>query len=330
MVTIMASIGDRLGLFGQLAQAPATSAELAARSHIDERYAREWLSGMASAGYVAYDSASARFALAPEHSPVLAQEGGPFFLGGAYQLLLAELGQYPQLIQAFQQGGGIAPDAYAPDLWEGQARFSAGFFEHLLVPVWLPAMPAVQAKLEQGAWVADVGCGQGHALIKLAQTFPQSRYVGFDLFGPVVAKAAANAQAAGVADRVRFERREVSDGLPEQYDLITTFDVVHDAINPARLLRAIREGLRPGGHYLCMEASSSEKLEENVGMRGSLFYGISILYCLSVSLAGHGEGLGTLGLPEPKLRALCAEAGFQHVRRVPVEVPFNNLYEMEL
>src|SRR6266536_3739852 len=242
-------------------------------------------------------------------------------------MLIAEIGPYNQLIQAFRQGGGVPMEAYGPDLWEGQARFSASFFEHLLVPVWLPAMPEVQAKLERGALVADVGCGHGRALIKLAQTYPQSHYVGYDLFAPSVAKATANAHAAGVADRVLFEHLDVSEGLPEQYDIITTFDVVHDAVNPRKLLRAIREGLRPDGRYVCMEANGSDKLEENAGLLGSLFYGVSVLYCMTTSLANHGEGLGTLGLPETKLRAVCTEAGFSDVRRVPIEVPFNVLYE---
>jgi hypothetical protein len=280
VVTVMASLGDRLGLFKELAEAPATSAELAGRARINERYAREWLSEMASAGYLAYDPISQRFTLPPEHVPVLAQEGGPFFLGGAYQLFIAELGPFNLLVQAFRQGGGVPMEAYGPDLWEGQARFSGGFFEHLLVPVWLPAMPEVQAKLERGALVADVGCGQGRALIKLAQTYPQSRYVGYDLFAPSIAKATSNAQAAGVAERVRFEHLDVSEGLPEQYDVITTFDVVHDAVSPRRLLRAIREGLRPGGRYVCLEINGSDRLEENAGLPGSLFYGISVLYCL--------------------------------------------------
>lgn len=328
VTTVMASIGDRLGLFKELAKGPTTSAELAERAHVNERYVREWLGEMTSAAYLAYDPASQRFTLPPEHAPVLAQEGGPFFFGGAFQMVIAEIGPFNQLLHAFRQGGGVPMEAYGPELWEGQARFSSGFFEHLLVPVWLPAMEEVAAKLERGALVADVGCGQGRALIKLAQSYPQSRYVGYDLFAPTVEQATANAQAAGVADRVRFEQRDVSEGLPEQYDVITTFDVVHDAVDPRKLLRAIREGLRPGGRYVCMEVNGSDRLEENVGLLGSLFYGVSVLYCMTTSLAHQGEGLGTLGLPETKLRELCAEAGWNSVRRVPIEVPFNNLYEI--
>jgi SAM-dependent methyltransferase len=152
--------------------------------------------------------------------------------------------------------------------------------------------------------------------------------VGYDVFAPSIARATANAQAAGVADRVRFEHRDVSQELPEQYDVITTFDVVHDAVNPPGLLRAIRKALRPDGRYICLEFNGSDKLEENAGLIGSLFYGVSILYCMTTSLASHGEGLGTLGLPETKLRELARDAGFDTVRRIPTEAPFKALYEL--
>ena len=328
-VTVMSSIGDRLGLFKSLAQqGPATSEELAQRAHVNERYAREWLSAMASAGYLEYDPATRRFTLPPEHIPVLAQEGGPVFFGGVQEEIVGLAGPVNQLMQAFRSGGGVPMEAYDPSAWEGIARFTSSWFENLLVPVWLPAMPEVQAKLERGAQVADVGCGQGKALIKLAQTYPQSHYMGYDNFAPFIQQAKANAQAAGVADRVRFEHRDVSAGLPEQYDVITTFDVVHDAVNPRGLLQSIRNALRPGGRYVCLEINCSDKLEENIGLLGAFFYSCSVLYCMTTSLAHHGEGLGTAGIPESKIRELCAEAGFSQVRRVPMENPFNILYEV--
>jgi 2-polyprenyl-3-methyl-5-hydroxy-6-metoxy-1,4-benzoquinol methylase len=238
------------------------------------------------------------------------------------------VGQINQLEQAFQTGDGVPQSAYDANTWEGMERFTNGWFENLLIPVWLPAMPEVQARLERGVDVADVGCGRGKALIKLAQAYPNSRYVGYDVFGPSIEQATHNAQAAGVTDRVRFQQLDVSEGLPEQYDVITTFDVVHDAVNPRGLLRAIRNGIRPDGRYVCLEINSSDKLEENAGPLGSFFYSVSVLYCMTTSLAHHGEGLGTLGLPETKIRELCAEAGFSHVRRVPIENPFNILYEI--
>lgn len=331
MATVMAVIGDRLGLFKDLAaNGPATSTELAARTALQERYAREWLGGMASAGYLAYDPASRRFALPPEHAPALAQEDGAFFFGGAYQSLLSELRALDQVIWAFRQGGGVPQTAYDDDRWEGLERFTATRFENFLLQEWVPAVPEVQAKLRRGVLVADVGCGSGRALIKLAQAFPRSRYVGYDAYAPATAKATANAQAAGVADRVTFRHLDVADGLPEQYDLVTTFDVIHDAVSPRGLLRAICRGLRPDGAYLLLDINCSDKLEENAGPLGTVLHGFSLLYCLTTSLASGGEGLGTLGLPEAKVRELCAEAGFGNVRRLPLKGLLNALYEVKL
>jgi 2-polyprenyl-3-methyl-5-hydroxy-6-metoxy-1,4-benzoquinol methylase len=329
LTTTLAVLGDRLGLFKDLAvHGPATSGELSTRAGINERYAREWLGGMASAGYLEYEPASRRFTLPPEHAPVLAQERGPVFFGGVYQMMTGMSGVLDQLTAAFRAGGGVPQAAYTDDMWDGMERFTINWFENLLTQQWLPAMLAVQAKLERGAQVADIGCGRGQALIKLAQAFPSSRYIGYDIFGPTIERATANAQAAGVADRVRFVQRHVSQGLPEQYDVITTFDVVHDAVDPVGLLRTIRQGLRSDGVYVCLDVNCSDKLEENQGPLGAMFHGFSVLYCMTTSLAGGGMGLGTLGFHEPKVRELCTEAGFQSVRRVPLGNPFNNLYEI--
>jgi 2-polyprenyl-3-methyl-5-hydroxy-6-metoxy-1,4-benzoquinol methylase len=327
--TALASIGDRLGLFKDLAaHGPATSSELAARTGTNERYVREWLGGMASAGYVAYNTENGRFALPAEHVPTLADEGGPSFLAGVQQEMLGTLVTLGRVMKAFRHGGGVAPTDFASDTWEGIERFTNGWFNNLLVQHWLPLMPDVEAKLTQGAEVADVGCGHGRALIKLAQAFPHSRFTGYDVVPQEIERARANAAEAGVADRVRFERRDVASGLPATYDVITTFDVVHDAANPVGLLEAIRRALKPDGIYVCVDINCSDKLEENLGLKGAFFHGCSVLLCMTMSLAEHGAGLGTLGLPEAKLHDLCAQVGFGAVRTVPIENPFNNLYEI--
>ena len=327
-ITVMASIGDQLGLFKHLAQEPATSTQLATRANIHERYAREWLYMMASAGYVVYDPTSDLFTLPPEHIPVLAQEGSPMFYGGVHQLLMGLVKSTDTLVQAFRDGDGISPSAYDETVWQGMERLTMGQFDQLLIQSWLPAMPEVQAKLERGSQVADVGCGHGWALIKLAQAYPNSHYTGYDLFEPALTRANANAQAAGVADCVQFRHLDASEGLPEQYDIITTFDVVHDAVSPRQLLQTIHSALRPDGRYVCLEIKSSDKKEENVGPRSSFLYGLSLFYCMTTSLHGHGEGLGTLGLPEGKLREWCLKAGFSSVHRLPIDLPFNILYEI--
>jgi SAM-dependent methyltransferase len=328
MSVLLASLGDRLGLFKDLAaHGPATSAELAKRTGLNERYLREWLGGLAAASYLTFDAGSRRFTLPPEHASALAQEGGPMFVGGMLQQLPALVGVLDDVAAAFKTGGGVPQSRYAAGMWDGLERFTAGWFENLLLPAWLPAMPDVKAHLERGADVADVGCGRGRALIKLAGAFPRSRYVGYDNFGPTVARATANASEAGVGKLVRFEERDVSKGLPGKYHVITTFDVVHDAADPLGLLKTIRAGLHPDGVYVCLDINCGEKLEENLNPFGAMFHGVSTLYCMTTSLANGGAGLGTLGFHEAKVQELCKKAGFGSVRRVPIENPFNNLYE---
>lgn len=327
--TILAGIGDRLGLWKDLAaNGPSTSTELAGRTGVHERYAREWLGGMASAGYVDYDPATKRFTLPPERVPALADEGGALFFGGAYQMMLGTLSVYDRVLEVFKQGGGVHQHEYHDDMWDGLERFTIGWFNNHLVQEWVPAVPGLQEKLEAGATVADVGTGRGWAPIRLAEAFPKSRYIGFDIFEPTIARAEANANDAGVAHLVRFEARDVSKGLPEKYDVITTFDVVHDAVDPRGLLRTIRESLTPDGIYICLDINCSDKLEENAGPLGAFFHGASVMYCMTTSLANDGEGLGTLGLHLPKLEQLAKDAGFSDVWQAPLENPFNNLYAL--
>ncbi len=329
-VTAMCILGDRLGLFKHLAAlGPATSAELAERAGINARYAQEWLSALACAGYIDYDPASRRFSLSPEHAAVLADEGGAFFVGGDYEQLPALWGVLDPLTTAFREGGGVPQSAYHESMARGMDRTAVVSYHHALVQKWIPALPDVQAALERGIEVADVGCGGGRALIRLAQAFPNSRCTGYDVFPPTVALARQNAEAAGVADRVRFEALDVSRGLPGQYDLITTFIVIHDAADPRSLLRAIRVALKPGGTYLCAETKAADTLEENAGPLGAYLFSTSVLYCMTVSLAEGGEGLGTAGMPPSKVRELCMEAGFSSVRLLPIDNPFKNIYEVK-
>lgn len=326
---VMAALGDRLGLFKTLASdGPATSMALAARTGLDERYVREWLHGMYAAGYVAYEPAAMTFAIPDAHVATLVTEPGPAFFGGVHQELLGAVQRYDEILASFRSGGGVHQGDLHPDVGLGTARFTAAWHEHLIVPEWLPLVPETRALLDDGADVADVGCGAGLACLNLARHFPASRFVGYDVSPASVDAARLNAKEAGVEDRVSFEVLDASQGLPRMFDVITTFDVVHDAVAPRALLRSIRDALREGGRYLCLDINCSAETTENVGPIPTLLYGFSLLYCMTTSLAEGGEGLGTLGLPEPVLRELAAEAGFSGVRRVEMDNPFNSLYEL--
>ena len=326
---ILTAIGDKLGLFKDLAEnGAATSRELADRTGIDERYAREWLAQMLAVGYLERDSATQRYTLPAEHVPALAEEGGPVFFGGTHQMLLGIGSALGPLTDAFRSGGGVPQSAYGPDWWDGMARFTASWFENLLLPVWIPAMPDVHAKLDAGCLFADVGCGTGLGLVRLAQAFPNSTFVGYDLFEPWLARARTLAKDNGVEDRIRWERRDCSKGLPDRFDVISTFDVVHDAVDPRGLLRSIRQALASDGIYVCLDVNASPNVEDNAGPLGTTFYGFSVLYCMTTSLAQGGAGLGTCGFHEARVNEYCNEAGFSSVRRVPLENPLNNLYEV--
>lgn len=324
MTTVLAALGDRLGLFRELARGgAATSAELAARAAVSERYAREWLGGMAAAGYLAREGG--RFSLPPSHADVLAAEAGPSFVAGAYEALTGELAMLDQIAAAFRTGAGVALSAYPPGASEGQSRVSLPWYRHQLVQQWIPAA-GLHAQLAAGAHVADVGCGTGEALIALAAAYPRSTFAGYDSFAAPLERARARAEAARVADRVHFELRDVADGLPDTYDVITAFDVLHDAADPDALLREIARALRPGGTHLLLEMNCADDPAENVGPLATLLYGISLLYCLPTSLGSGGPGLGTCGCPPARVRELCARAGFAHVEVVPIESPLNVLY----
>lgn len=190
---------------------------------------------------------------------------------------------------------------------------------------WIPKA-GLQQTLEASAHVADVGCGKGRALVKLAEAYPELTGVGYDLSDANLTGAHHLAAESGVDDRIRFEKRDVHDGLPETFDIILTFDAVHDFQHPQQAFRNIHQALRDGGAYLLLEYRVGDTLEDNLGPIGAVFYSLSVSYCMTTSLALHGEGLGTCGLPETRVREMAHQAGFEELAAVPFEHPFNKVY----
>ncbi|MBA3826754.1 MAG: methyltransferase domain-containing protein [Ktedonobacterales bacterium] len=330
----LSTVGDRLGLFTTLAASgPLTSADFATRAGINERYGREWLSAMACHGYITYDDATKRFRMTPEQAFVLANPESPLYLIGALVMAQPYWANIDLLAAAFQQGGGVPQERFGEHFWCGFERFSYTFFRNSLVQEWIPAMPAVEARLRDGGTVADVGCGNGQALIILAKAFPQSTFVGYDSYPAAIAAANKNAQAAGVSDRVRYEVCDVTQGIPGTYDLITTYDVVHDMPHPRPALGAIKAALNPGGTYFVLEFNFFGDLQQNIDHPlgiGAFGYSASTNYCMTQALAVGGDGTGTC-MGEAKMRELAAEAGFTHFQRRDFPSnPFNIFYELRV
>ncbi len=321
-------IGDRLGLFKALAEAGSvTTAEFAARTGCNERYLREWLGAMTAAKYIDYDKTTQRYSMPAEHAMILANEDSPFYMGGFMQMIVPEVSLAPKLLDSFRTGKGIPQSEYPPEVFEGIERGSAPIYKHSLVRKWMPAMPQVVETLNNGGTALDVGCGSGRAIIALAQAFPKAKLFGYDGHQGSVERARANAKAAGVADRVTFDVVDCTK-LPEnQFDFIATFDVIHDSVDPVGLLKSIRGALKTDGTYLMVEVNVSNDVAENINPMGRMMYSASTLYCMTVSLAHGGAGIGAM-MGEPKARELVQQAGFTRFTRLPIKDAFSVLYEI--
>lgn len=326
MASMLTVLGLRLGLFGGLAAGPATSDELAQRTGLAERYVREWLWGLHSAGYLGFDSNARRFSLPAEHAAVLAVENSPLYLAAGYELLPPMSEMLDKVAEGFRTGAGIPHEQYPDSLYAAMERMSSTWLDTALVDEWLPAIGGLAGRLARGAKVADVGSGRGRAVLSMSKRFPASEFTGYDMYEPNVEQAKAAAAAAGTNGNVRFECADAALGLTGPLDLITIFDVLHDAPDPEVLLRSSHEALKADGVLLVLESATAETPEDNEGPPGILLYATSALYCVPTALADGGPALGTLGLPQGKLAAMARQAGFSTVEAVPVNSPLNALY----
>jgi SAM-dependent methyltransferase len=321
-------IGDQLGIFKAMMDSRALSVgDLAGRTGLNQRYLREWLSAMAAAHYVEYDSAAETFTLAPEYAAALADENSPFFVAGYFQTAQAALTMAPRVAGEFKNGGGVTQAEYPPSLFEGFERNSGTRYKHKLIRKWIPAMPQVAEALEAGGTMADIGCGGGRAAVMIARQFPKARVVALDLHRESIERARASAAKAGLSDRVSFEIGDGSELPAESFDFISAFDVIHDAADPGALMRSVRRALKPDGTFLVQEINLSDQLTENLSPLGKLAYSISTLYCLTTSLAHRGAGIG-IAMGQPKTRELAAAAGFSRFRRIPLKDDVVMLFEL--
>jgi SAM-dependent methyltransferase len=325
---VMVSTGHKLGLYQALAgRGPVSSFELAARTGCEERYVREWLNSQVAGGYLAYHQASGTYELPPEHVPVLADEDSPAFLPAAFDVPASMWFDQERTLAAFRTGDGIPWGEHDGRLYCGVGAFYRNAYRASLVPEWLPALDGVVERLEQGARVADVGCGHGHSTVLLASAFERSRFIGFDTHEDSLDAARAHAREAGVSDRVDFQRADAGSYADGPYDLICFFDCLHDMGDPVGAARHAYEALSPDGALMIVEPYAGDAVSENVGIVGRLYYTASTALCVPHSRSEDvGLALGAQAGPA-RLTAVLQEAGFRTVRRA-YETPFNLVLEV--
>ncbi|MGH7319863.1 MAG: class I SAM-dependent methyltransferase [Candidatus Rokuibacteriota bacterium] len=325
-VALMIEVGRQSGLFEALAaMPPATSAAIAERAGLTERYVREWLGAMVCGGIVEYDAAARTYDLPPEHAVLLTGQTSRNLssLATFFPLLTRVV---PELVQAFRTGGGVPYAAYQPDFTGLMDSRSRPRYQELLLTKYLGSPEGLIARLEAGIRVADIGCGTGFCINLMATHFPRSTFVGYDFSEAAIARARAEAAAMGVTN-VAFMVQDVAK-LPAEptFDLITAFDAIHDQIDPGEVLRRLRAALAPGGVFLMLDVHASSNLEDNVSVPLSAFlYTVSTMHCMTVSLAHGGAGLGTVWGTQLATRMLH-EAGFTEVRLFERVDPINSLY----
>jgi len=320
-------IGEKLGLYKAMAHAgPLSSQEVAERSGAAERYVREWLRNQAAGGYVTYDPDSDRYTLPDEHALALADEDSPFYILGVYDSIASLYADEDQLLEAFRSGRGMGWHEHDHRLFRGTERFFRPGYRAHLVSEWIPALDGVQAKLERGAKVADVGCGHGASTIIMAEAFPNSQFVGFDYHEASIERAAEAAEEAGVGDRISFEVAAAKDYPGSGYDLVCVFDCLHDMGDPVGAAAHVRQTLDGDGTWMIVEPFANDRVEENLNPVGRIFYGASTVICTPASLAQEvGLALGAQA-GQARLTEVLSEGGFTRVRRA-TETPFNLILE---
>jgi 2-polyprenyl-3-methyl-5-hydroxy-6-metoxy-1,4-benzoquinol methylase len=323
-------LGDKLGLYSALAErGPSTPAELAAATGCDERFLAEWLRAQAAAEYAHYDAATGRFHLDAAQASCLGDERSPAFMAGGMAVASSVHRDQDVVREAFLTGEGVGWHQHHDDLFSGTERFFRPGYAANLTTAWIPAIDGLEARLQAGASIADVGCGHGASTILLAQAYPQCTVIGFDYHPASIAIARERARDAGVDDRVRFEVASADTYPGAGYDLVCVFDALHDMGDPATAAAHIRGSLAADGVFLLVEPNAGDRVEDNLGLVGKIFYSASTCICTPASRAQGGAHAACLGAQagEAQLRALCEGAGFTSVRRA-TETPFNMILEV--
>lgn len=326
-LSLMTSIGHRLGLFDAMAdQPPATSQQIAKAANLNERYVREWLSAMATGRIVDYNPTNQTFHLPAEHAMWLTRNAGVNNLANATQVIPMLAHVEDHLVGCFRNGGGV-PYSANPHFHRVMADMSNVRNDQLLINRILPLAPGLVDRLLEGIEALEIGCGRGHALNLMAKAFPRSHFVGYDLSEEAIAYAKEEAGTLGLT-HVSFKEFDAGRlNHVEQFDLVAAFDAIHDQARPDVVLRGIATALRPDGIFLMQEIRAATPLAENMDhMAGPFLYTVSTTHCMTVSLSQNGMGLGTMW-GRQQAEKMLEDAGFKkvEVKQVPEDL-FNDYY----
>ncbi|HSH00759.1 MAG TPA: class I SAM-dependent methyltransferase [candidate division Zixibacteria bacterium] len=319
-------LGDKLGLYKKLADhGPLSSIELAQRTDTRERYIREWLAAQAAAGYITYDELSDKFSMSPEQAWAFASEESPVFLAGGFHSLISIYTDEEKLEAAYRSGAGVDWGDHNGCLFCGTEKLFKTSYRAHLTEEWLPALDGAVEKLTAGATVADVGCGHGASTIIMAQRFPKSKFIGYDIHEPSIETARERAREAGVTN-VTFEVASAQDFNGDQYDLICFFDCLHDMGDPVGAIANVRQALKEDGSLMIVEPFAHDNLTDNFNPLGRLYYAFSAQVCVPCSLAQNvGLGLGAQA-GEKRIAEVVAQGGLSRFRRA-TETPLNLIFE---
>lgn len=325
-IQLMMHLGKRLELWTSLRGAgPVTAAQLADTTTLDERWLLEWLRCMAAAE-ILVSADGLVFELTDEAAAVMAPSNMLTYAGSAM-----ERPRSPETIDhiltSFRSGVGLSYDDHGADEAAHVEAAFGNWIAHVLVPQFVPQVEGLTEKLEAGARVADVGCGAGSALRLLADAFPNGSYHGYDLSEHAIELAQKRAKESG-SDVAFFAAG--SDAMEGEYDLVLTFDCLHDMTHPDRAVADIRGHIADDGVLLVKEIRSAATFEENrKNPLLAMMYATSIQVCMSSALSEpDGLGLGTMGLHPARLTELMRDGGFSTVTTHSFDDPFNLYYEV--
>jgi len=323
------TLGDKLGLYKTLSESGSmTSQQLADATNTAERYIREWASAQAASGYISYNVANNTFSMTPEQTAVFGNAKSPVFMTGAFYAISSLYFDESKIEQAFKTGEGVSWGDHNSCLFCGTEKFFSPSYEGNLIDNWLPALDGVVEKLQQGAKVADIGCGHAASTIIMAKAFPNSTFFGYDFHDKSIEQAKQRAKEAGVTN-ISFEVATAKDFPGNDYDFIALFDCLHDMGDPVGACTHIKEVLKPDGTCMIVEPFAKNSLAENLNPVGRAFYAFSTMLCVPCSLNQEiGKALGAQAGEKQLIEAITS-GGFTKVRRA-TETPFNLILEAKL